>query len=185
MPARRWLLLCFLGLLWAGVARAQEPGVPRRFDPHGSGLRDAEGAFLDALFARTERVARWNAEVLRWLWSEGRDGMGAASHRARVEELLSELDELDAAPGALEVRDLIVRAIRGQLHFLAAWARAVEAGAPFDSQLHSEFGFHDELHSSESALFGAYQKLRRLHPEARPEDRDAFREQLMALRLIR
>jgi hypothetical protein len=151
------------------------------FDPSDTRMRPEEARFVSALFETTRSIAAENTGALRWLLSARREGLHVDDHRGRVESALRALEARGVPDRVAPVRDLVREAVAAQLSFFDDWRDAIEAGHPFESQLTSEFGWHEGLDLAHRALLRAYTKLLALDP-AEPEDnRRAFHAELCGL----
>ncbi len=146
-------------------------------------LERREGEFLSRFFARAEERVALNAEVLRWFASGGRDGLHVESFEARADALDAELDALAPPQRLAAVQALVGQALDGQRRFFRDWQAALREGRPFDSQLGSEYGFHEGLHRSHRKLLQAYAELHALYPHASDRLHRAFYDNLRNLDL--
>ncbi len=157
-----------------GIRRAAVPTS----DP-ALGPEDAQS--LETLFRLTDEAVALNVSAGSWLRSRGREGLHADAYRERSAEVQARLAALRTPDRLRAPRQLIGEALRLQQEFVAEWAKALASGRPFDSQLTSEYGYHEGLHRSHRKLLQAFGELRALFPDASEETRRIFRDRLRAL----
>ena len=163
-------------------AAFRELGVERTSVPAGDpaiGPEDARA--LDAIFRVTDEAVPLNLSVGAWLRSNGGAGLYPATYRERSAEVRVRLAALPLPERLLGVRQLLGEALQLEDSFVGDWAEAIAAGQPFDSQLTSEYGYHEALHSAHRKLLQAFGELRALYPGATEESQQVFREHLRAL----
>jgi hypothetical protein len=193
-PARSRVLalVASLTIALATAAHADGPdscsalsGTPTAFDADDTRMTREEARFVEQLFDLARAVAADNAGVLRWLVSDRREGVHADDHRARVDAHLRVLDAFVTPERLAPVRALVREAIETQRSFFGDWAEALAEGVPFESQLTSEFGWHDGVYGAERALLRAYSKLLALDPAEPERNRRAFHAELCGLARFR
>lgn len=160
-------------------------GATPSFDPRDTRLAPEEARFVEQLFEVARAVAADHEGLLHWLASGRREGMHFEDHRARTDAQLRALDSLATPEGLAPVRALVREAIEAQRSFFGDWARALAEGMPFESQLTSEFGWHEGPHRAERALLRAYSKLLALDPAEPEPNRRAFHAELCGLARLR
>jgi hypothetical protein len=151
------------------------------FQPVPDEFLPSDAAFLSSLFTGTDEAVVLNVWVARWFESQGEEGLHFEDYHARIDPLLERLAALDPPPRAVPTRDLVSAALRLQRDFLTEWGKAVVEERPFESQLTSEYGFHDGLHQSRRKLLQAYAELHALYPDASEQAHRAFHDHLRAL----
>jgi len=165
------------------AAATTSAGVERGFDPRATAMERSEADFIERLFELVDDVVEANRGVARWFVSERGEGLHFEDYRAVIDEVLEGIESLRAPERLEEVRALLVVAVRGQRDFFADWYVALEEGRPFDSQLTSEFGYHEGLHTSQRKLLDAYGRLLALFPREGDGNRRSFHHQLCRLDL--
>ena len=153
------------------------------FDPGVATLERSEALFMEHLFELLDEVVEANRAVARGLVSGRSEGLHFEDYRARVDEVLAEIERLPVPERLEEVRGLLVTAVRRQRDFFADWHGALEEGRSFDSQLTSEFGYHEGLHVSQRKLLDAYGRLLALFPREGDGNRRSFHHQVCRLDL--
>jgi len=179
--------LAVRALALIAVALLGAPGgasAAGRFDARGVRMPAADARYLDLLFTLTDAVAVENEEVLRWFVSGGEHGLHAADHALRVADLSRRIAALETPPHLRSWADLVAHAIAEQGRFFADWSRALEQERLFDSQLASEYGYHEGLHRSQRDLILAYEGLLARYGEEDERTRRAMRAHLGALSLL-
>jgi len=155
---------------------AFDPAVEREMDR-------AESQFLVGLFALTDEAALLNADVSRWLVGESSEGLHPLDYVEDVDELRARLEGLPTPARLKPVRAPILECLGLQRDFIRDWFRAIAADEPFESQLTSEFAYHEGLHRSHRLLLKAFAELSALLPEAEETNRIAFQDHLGAMDL--
>jgi hypothetical protein len=183
MLMRPILLLCAALLLAPGV-RAGSDGATPRFDARYARMARSEALLLEDLFVLTRAMAQENRLAASWLLSGAAKGLPFDEYPERAAVLLDELERLQTPPRIRELPDRIAQAFRAQGGFLSDWAAALAEGRPFESQLTSEFGYHEGLHRSQRALFQAYERALALFPDEDESTRHALQAELRALDLL-
>jgi hypothetical protein len=158
-----------------------------RRTPYDSRVADHEDSdelrFLEDLFALADEVSLLNANVARWLSTDGSKGLHAADYHDRMVELRVRLDEMEMPERVRSVRDLLLESLSLQDGFVKDWYEAIEAGQPFESQLTNEYAYHEGLHRSHRILLKVYAELSALFPEIGEPSRRAFLDHLHAMDL--
>ncbi len=162
---------------------ATSPPVLPAFDVRSARMERSEALYLERLFELLEVVAITHRVTLRRLVGDAGDGLHVEDHRERVEELLGDVQGLRTPPRLDALESLLVAAVREQGDFLADWQRARDEGRTFDSQLTSEYGYHEGLHASQRKLLDAYGRMLALFPRESDAHRRAFHHRLCALDL--
>ncbi len=179
-PAARALALLVTALLAAPAGAS----AAERFDARGVRMPAGDARYLERIFALTDAAAEENEAVLRWFASGGEHGLHAADHALRVAELSRRMAALDTPPHLQSWVERVAHAIAEQGRFFADWSRALDAGRPFDSQLVSEYGYHEGLHRSQRDLISAYDRLLDRYGAEGERTRRAMRAHLGALDLL-
>jgi hypothetical protein len=172
--------------LWLAAspsAGASTSPAQRDFDPRVATMERNEVLFMERLFELLDDVVEANRGVARWFVSARSAGLHFEDYRADVDEVLAVIESLPAPERLEEVRGLLVAAVRGQQAFFADWYAALEEGRAFDSQLTSEFGYHEGLHVSQRKLLDAYGRLLALFPREGDGNRRSFHHQVCRLDL--
>ena len=180
----RTALLVLFALLLAPGARADSRVAAPRFDARYARMARAEALFLEDLFAVTREMAQENRLAASWLLSGGVKGLPFDDYPERAATLLDRLERLDTPPRVRALPQRIAEAFRAQGGFLSDWAAALAEGRPFESQLTSEFGYHEGLHRSQRALFQAYERALALFADEDETIRHALQAELRALDLL-
>ena len=175
------LALCCTLLLASPATTAEERA---RFDVQAARMERGDALFLDELFRVVEELPADSRRAARWLVSDGARGLGLYGYLDRVGAMLDRLERLHAPLRTAELKSLAAQAIRGQRQFFVDWHAAREEGRPFESQLTSEYGFHDGLHQSHRTLVRLYVRLLVLFPDEDGQHRRAFLAQVRALDLV-
>ena len=165
------------------VAGAASFPAASDFDPRVTRMERSEALYLESLFERLDEIAAASREVGRWFVSEGREGLHFEDYSVRVGELLDEVSVLSPPQRLAQLQELLVGAVRLQVRFFADWHAALEEGRPFESQLTSEYGYHEGLHRSQRQLLDAYGRLLALFPREGDVHRRSFHDQLCRLDL--
>jgi hypothetical protein len=164
----------------AGAATGPAAGD---FDPHVTRMERSESLYLEHLFELLDEVAAASHEVGRWFVSGRSEGLHFEAYRGRVDALIAEIERLSPPERLAEMEGLLVGAIRLQRDFFADWYGALEEGRAFDSQLTSEYGYHEGQHLSQRKLLDAYGRLLALFPREGDANRRSFHHQLCQLDL--
>ncbi|MEN8183464.1 MAG: hypothetical protein ABFS46_13115 [Myxococcota bacterium] len=173
-----------LGLvLFATLVVGLPASARAAFDPRAARMERSEALFLEQLFEVSDEASRDNLAAASWLRSGGREGLHFEVYRERVVRTIQLLETLEAPERVEEVLGLVVAAVRDQRDFFADWYQALEEGRAFESQLTSEYGYHEGLHDSQRRLLEVYGRLLALFPREGEGNRRAFHEQLCALDL--
>jgi hypothetical protein len=180
---RTILMLCS-ALLLAPGARADSRAAPPSFDARYARMERAEALFLEDLFAITRGMAQENRLAASWLLSGGAKGLPLEDYLEQAAALLEDLERLETPPRIRELPERVAEAFRSQGGFLADWAAALAESRPFESQLTSEFGYHEGLHRSQRVLFQAYERTLALFPDEDETTRRALQAELRALDLL-
>jgi hypothetical protein len=164
----------------AAVTRSAAEGD---FDPRVATMERSETLFMEHLFELLDDVVEANRAVARWFVSGGSEGLHVEDYRASVDGVLAGIESLRAPERLEEVRGLLAAAVRAQQAFFTDWYAALEQGRSFDSQLTSEFGYHEGLHVSQRKLLDAYGRLLALFPREGDGNRRSFHHQVCRLDL--
>ena len=175
-------LIC-LWLAASAAAGASTSTAEREFDPRVVTMERNEALFMERLFELLDDVVEANRAVTLWFVSGRSEGLHFEDYRARVDEVLAGIERLPAPERLEEVRALLIVGVRGQQGFFADWWGALEEGRSFDSQLTSEFGYHEGLHASQRKLLDVYGRLLALFPREGDGNRRSFHHQVCRLDL--
>lgn len=175
------LALCCSLLLASSPLAAEDRA---RFDVQNARMERSEALFLDEMFAALDDLPADSRRAARWLVSGGEQGLDLDDYLDRVGLVLDHLERLRAPARVLELKPLVADAVRGQRQFFIDWHAAREADRPFESQLTSEYGFHDGLHQSHLGFVRLYVRLLALFPDEDAHNRRAFLHEVRSLDLV-
>lgn len=134
-----------------------------------------EVGFILPMLSVADEVTLLNANVARWLSSEGRRGLHPAHYAERVGPLTDRLEDVSFPEAGVATRDYLVDSIRLQSGFVREWANAVERKKSFESQRTDENAYHEGLHRSDRLLLKAYAEMQAFLPNRCDETTDAIR----------
>ena len=173
-------LCCTLLLASSPLAAEDRP----RFDVQSARMERSEALFLDEMFAALDDLPGDTRGAARWLVSDGERGLDLDGYLDRVGLVLDRLERLRAPARVAELKSLVADAVRGQRQFFIDWHAARQAGRPFESQLTSEYGFHDGLHRSHLGFVRLYVRLLALFPDEDRHNRRALLDEVRLLDLV-
>lgn len=162
---------------------ATSPPVQPGFEARSARMERSEALYLEQLFELLDDLSAVNRAVGRRLVGGTSEGLHFDDYRARVDALLADVRGLRTPPRLEALQALLVAAVRQQRDFFADWQRAREEGRAFDSQLTSEYGYHEGLHASQRKLLDAYGRMLALFPREGDAHRRVFHQRLCALDL--
>jgi hypothetical protein len=152
-------------------------------DPTSAGFSREEGSYLSHVFEIVDLAIVEKTQARAWFQSGARRGEPVREYRARVDSLVAILNRLPTPARLIDVRRLLIEAIRDQESFFETWDESltVTASARGNREVLRTRGMY--MKASSRKLHEVYGLLMSLFPEAGQQNFDAFHDHLSVLAL--
>lgn len=155
------------------------PHKQTNFDPDTVNMRPEDAVYLERFFHLVNRAVLQRVQTLKWFATAGKEGKDFTHYRKEIEDIISELEELNVPKRLKSTHQTVIQAISEQYSYYRNWNRNLAEGKTF------RFSRLDPLvNSSHHKLIKTYNSLMRFYPKETRQNKAAFFDHLCALDFI-